>query len=297
MKKILALIVSALFLINLASAVSIENVQADTLSPGSQGNLRVGIQNEFNDDAIDLSFTLNFANTQFIALGSSEGSLEDLDSDDEETFGFRIKASNEITPGDYEIPYTLEYTLIRDEKNSTGDVIKKIRDKFTRTGGIGLRVEAQPDLSYTSSTEDGIEGKKGSITVKIVNSGFADARFVSVRILPDSYTLLSESSVYIGSVDSDDFETASFDVIFKSEDSKLVAVVEYTDFENRKLTQNINLPLNVYTNEEAIELGLIQKSNTSLYGIIAAVLLVFWLIRRSIKKRARLRRSLAANGR
>ena len=48
---------------------------------------------------------------------------------------------------------------------------------------------------------------------------------------------------------------------------------------------SVNLPFKVYTEEEALNLGLIKKSNTTLYIEGAAILLVAWLIWRAIKKR------------
>ena len=43
--------------------------------------------------------------------------------------------------------------------------------------------------------------------------------------------------------------------------------------------------IEVYTQEEAIALGLIQKSNTLTYVIILVVLIVVWFIYRSWRKR------------
>ena len=104
-------------------------------------------------------------------------------------------------------------------------------------------------------------GRQSKINLKIVNKGLADARFVSVNLNPSGFTLLSEKEVYIGTVDSDDFETATFEVIFTSEKPKLTATVEYTDFDNSKKLDEVNLPTKVYTQEKAIELGIIQRNN------------------------------------
>jgi len=111
-----------------------------------------------------------------------------------------IRAANDISPGDYQIPYLLRFNL-NDEQEE-------------RMGTIGIKVTADTILSFSLDAENAIEGNEGKLTLKIVNKGFADARFVTVELLPVSYTLLSEREIYIGTVDSDDFETATFDVIF-----------------------------------------------------------------------------------
>ncbi|MEK6952148.1 MAG: hypothetical protein AABX29_03965, partial [Nanoarchaeota archaeon] len=94
--------------------------------------------------------------------------------------------------------------------------------------------------------------------------------------------------VYIGTVNSDDFETATFDVIFIDNNAKLSSIVNYRDFNNDLKSEVVDIPLNVYTREKALELGLINKSYTWIYVIIVLAILVLWFIYRKIKKRRRL---------
>ena len=155
-----------------------------------------------------------------------------------------------------------------------------------------MRVDSQPILTYSSDTENPVEGQKGSVTLKIVNKGFADAKFFSVKVLPDGLTLLSEDEVYIGEVASDDFETATFDVLFNKVNADLTAIVEYKDFDNKLVTETINLPVKVYSKEKALELGIIQPNRVPYYIGGVVLLIILFIIYRSIKKRRRLRRSM-----
>ena len=59
------------------------------------------------------------------------------------------------------------------------------------------------------------------------------------------------------------------------------------DFDNKDIVETINLPLKVYTKEQALELVLIQKSNTYRNVGIIVVVLVAWFLRRDIKNRRR----------
>jgi len=285
-KKCIAILVAAIVLgiivvasISLASALSVKTSSADTLEPGKEGTIILEVENTFSSDIEDVSLSINTAGLPFTPVGSSQKSIDKIDSDDEEDFRFDIKATNDITPGDYQIPYTLTYYL----SNNT---------QRTSTGTIGISVVAQPDISFSVETENPIVGQKGKITLKIVNAGFSDARFVSVEAFPEGYTLLSESSVYIGSVDSDDFETASFDVVFDNLNADFSANVEYTDFNNKKVTKLVNLPVKVYTQEKAVELGLIKKSNAGTYVLVIVVIIVIWLVWRFISRRRRMKKSM-----
>ncbi|MBU0467074.1 MAG: hypothetical protein KJ718_04195 [Nanoarchaeota archaeon] len=277
MKKTTPILLLLLFSLSLTSAVILNSVDVSPLAPGQEGTIRIEVENILSDDAEEVSLILNFQNLPFIPIGTSEQSIDKIEEDDEEDFVFRIKASTNIEPGDYEIPYTISYAINSDER--------------TRSGTIGVKVVANPDLVFAVSTDNPVQNRQGGITLKIINKGFFDARFVSVRILPEDFTLLSDNEEYIGEVESDDFETASFDVIFKKLNSNLKTIVEYRDFNNEKVIETINLPFRVYSEEKAIELGLIQKSNTTTYIITAIVIIILIIIWRSWRKRRRAKKS------
>ncbi|OIO80336.1 hypothetical protein AUJ84_03780 [Candidatus Pacearchaeota archaeon CG1_02_32_132] len=276
--QILGLIFALFLTINLASAVVITSVVSDSFSPGKEGSIRIGVENTLIDDIQDVVLTLDFKGLPFIPVRGSSDGFDELNSGDDGLFNFVIRASNDITPGNYQIPYTITF----DEND-----VPKIR-----TGTIGIKVEGTTELSYSIDTENPIIGQEGKISLKIINKGFADAKFVSVRAVPSGFTLLSEDDIYIGTVSSDDFETATFNVIFNSNNPSLSAIIEYRDFDNNKFTKSIDLPVKVYTQDRAIELGLIKKNNTPLYIGIGIVVIIAWFVWRSIAKRRRIKKSM-----
>ncbi len=265
-----------------ASALTLSLVETGQLIPGSEGDIRLEVENNLDDDVEDVALSLKFANLPFIPIGTSEKVKEEIESDDEEDFTFRIKASNDIIPGDYELPYTLTYK------------IKNEDELISKSGSIGIKVSSNPELSFTLNTQNPVINTQGQLSLKIVNKGFYDARFVSVKLLPSGFTTLSEEDIYIGSVDSDDFETANFDVIYLKEGKlNFEAIVEYTDFSNKKVTQNINLPITVYSQEKAIELGLAKPNRTTTYIGLAVILIVVIIAWRAMRRRMRLKKSMA----
>lgn len=274
-------ILLALFLVlavvPIASAVVVTSVSTPKIGPGEQVKLEVGLENILSTEVEDVTLNLDFKDLPFIPVGKSSAGFDQLDSDDSARAEFIIRASSDINPGDYQIPYTITFTQ---------DGIEK-----TRKGSFGITVSAQPLLSYTISTETPIIGQEGKITLKIVNSGFAEAKFLSVKAIPSGFTILSEDQVYIGTVDSDDFETATFDVVFTSNSPIFSAIIDYTDFDNRKVVKAIDLPVTVYSEEKAVELGIIQKNNWPIYIGIAILVIILWFVWRAIAKRRRLKRS------
>ena len=191
-----------------------------------------------------------------------------IESEDREDFGFVIKANNDAEAGNYNIPYVLDYDGLA----------------VPKAGTIGVTVSGSADLAFSVERENPVVGSHGKITLKIVNKGIADARFVSLNVLPSGFTLLSDSDVYIGEIKSDDFETEKFDVIFTSTTPTLSAIVEYVDFDNNKVEKTVNLPVEVYSREKALELGIIKQSRTGLYLGIVIGLFLIWFVWRKISK-------------
>lgn len=271
-----------LFTMQITSAVFIENTDSDIISPGKSGKIIILVENDFDYDIQDVSLSLDLTNTPFITIGSSEYSINEIQEDDNEEFVFTLAANINTKPGDYNIPYTLDY----EEASS----VKK--------GTIGVKVRAETNLNFISSLDNPIKGEKSTLSLKIVNKDLGEAKFVSVKLVPDGFTLLSEDSIYIGNIDSDDFETANFDTIINSVNPTLIATINYYDIDNKYYSKQIAIPLNVYTTERAYELGIKKRSNASYYIIIILIILLIWFVSRTIRKRIRKRKSLqSANAR
>jgi hypothetical protein len=118
-----------------------------------------------------------------------------------------------------------------------------------------------------------------------------DAKFVGVTLIPSGYTLLSEDNYYIGTIDSDDSQNENFEVLFTSQNPTITARVEYKNFDNELVTETINLPLTVYSQEQALKLGIIQANNSGRYILLSAAFIIGWIIIRKIRKKRRLNKA------
>jgi len=271
-KQILTTILAIFISLSFISAIS---VNADYISvyPGEEGKISVDIKNNENFDMESVSLELNLDKIPFITIGSSERNIDEINENDKESVLFTLKPSTAAVPGDYEIPYTIKYTNV-----NTGN-------SATKTGSFGLRVNAKTELDFVVESKTNVIGQKGKISLKIINKGLGEVKFVSVKVFPQGYDLLSTDTVYIGNIASDDSDTASFDAYFKTLSPSISAKITYKDMDNKEQSKTITIPVNVYTREKALELGIIQKDNSVFYFIVAIVLIILWMIYRKIKKR------------
>jgi len=272
-------ILGILFLVLTLNSVSAIVVDADyiTIYSGESGRVSVEIENNENFDIEDISLALELSDLPFTSVGSSEKDVDDIDEDDEDTVSFTLRASTDIVPGDYNIPYTLTYI---NAENST--------ESFEKTGSFGLRVSAKTDLDFSIETnEDAVVGEEGRIIIEIINRGLGEVKSVSVEIIPNGFELLSKNKIFVGTIDSDDSDTATFDVFYKTQNPNFSVKIIYKDFDNNDQTETQSFLAKVYTKEEALELGLIQKRNFTLYLLIGVLVLGFIVYRIKKKRKKR----------
>jgi hypothetical protein len=260
-------------------------VNADyiTLYPGEEGKVTIEIDNNENFDIEDVSVQILLVSflpdetpiaLPFTIVGSSEKDIDEIDEDDDDKVSFTLRASTDITPGDYNIPYIIKYTDAEED------------EELEKTGSFGLRVSAKTELDFAVEVnEDAIVGNEGKISLEIINKGLGEIKSVSVQIFPSGFELLSKDKIFIGTIDADDTDIASFDVIYKTSNPTLSAKVDYKDFDNKDQTEAVSLPINVYTKEEALKLGLIKENQTVVYVGVAAGILIIWFVYRKIRKR------------
>ena len=248
----------------------------ETIYPGESKRITIEIDNNENFDIEDVSLALNLSNLPFTTIGSSEKDVDDIDEDDDETVSFNLRASIDIIPRDYNIFYILKYV------NAEND-----SEEFEKTGSFGLRVSAETDLDFVVDVQDNaIMGEEGEISLEIINKGLGEVKSMSVQIFPQGFELLSKEKIFVGTIDADDSDTATFDVIYKTTNPVLSAKVEYKDFDNEDQTETVNLSFKVYTKEKALELGILKRPNYIIYLVIG-ILIIAYIIRRILKKRKR----------
>ena len=276
--KIPTIIAGTLLLVLTINLISAVIVDADyvTLYSGEEGRVTLNIGNNENFDIEDVSISIYLNEVPFTSVGSSVKDIDDINENDDDSVSFTLRPSTDIVPGDYDIPYSVKYV---NAENNTED--------FTENGSFGIRVSAKTDLDFSAETREvAIVGKEGQISFEIINLGLGEVKSVSVQMLSQGFELLSNDKVFLGTIDADDSDTATFDVVYKNKNPVFSARVTYKDFDNNDKTETVNIPVRVYTEDEALELGLINKSNTLLYvGIGIAVLVLWFFFRRIGKKR------------
>lgn len=266
--------------------LSVEKIitQPEIIEPGSKSSLTISLMNHASSLIKDIKIILDLGEsgdeeTPFAPVGSTnEKVISSIDAKASDSVEFELLADPDAKSKVYKVPIIIQYL----------DVLNK---NYSRTLTAALVVGSQPDLSlYIDSSTIYSAGKTGEVTVKIVNKGLTDIKFLNVNLDDaEGYEIISPPNVYIGNIDSDDYESIDFKLsVEKTKNKKVVLplTVEYKDANNQNYKKNFKLELPLYSSSEAKKMGLVKgTSKFAIFVMILAVAAVIFIAYRTFKRR------------
>ena len=199
----------------------------------------------------------------------------------------------------------LEYDLLVDKNALAGTYTEYLKlcldsqcESFAKTPlTITVQTGGTPKIEVGLETSDTFSsGTKGTVTVHIVNRGLLDTKFLVVELQPaDEYEIISPSRLYIGELQSDDFETADFTIYMKeniavdqSETITLPVLLEYSDTNDKEYSETSGVDLRVYSKTDLAKLNLMptkggayQQILLIIVGLAAVFILYRWYKKKS----------------
>ncbi len=251
----------------------IEDVSTDStvLAPGTTTDLEITVVNTADSVVKDLRFKLDLADASFAPVGSSnEKMIDQLAAKASKTLTFRLNVAADAASKVHKVPLEIAY-------------FDEIGRNYTKNNDIGIVVNDAPDfLVNIDDTEIYTRGGKGNIIVSVSNVGSSEIQYLTATLQPSKdYTILSSPSVYLGNLDSDDFDSAEYEIFVSAKKAaKLDLELTYKDAFNKELAKTVQLELPLYSGRQAKKLGLVQGG--SLFGSIFSlaifvILTVGWL--------------------
>lgn len=251
---------------SLVIATSSIIIEPERLKPGDNANIKVVMENPTNSKLKDISISLDFNNVPFSPIGTtSEKKIKELSSGKTDTVVFNIIVNPDAESKVYKIPMALEY-------------LDELGKEFTKNEVIGIIVDEKPNYQIDLEESEVYNYRgSGEITLSISNRGTSEIKFLTIGLLDNKkYDVVSNPRVYVGNLESDDFETVNFHIYSKSYfDIPLKVNLLYKDAYNREYDEEIIVNLPMYTRFTAKRLGLIKGDSRLRNLIVFIILFVF----------------------
>ncbi|HLC61320.1 MAG TPA: COG1361 S-layer family protein [Candidatus Nanoarchaeia archaeon] len=241
------------------------------VAPGSKAKLIIVLKNHATSLLKDIKVVLDLGksgdeSTPFSPIGSTnEKVVAYIEPESTKSMEFELIADPDAVSKSYKIPISIKYS----------DTLGR---NYSKSNILTIIVGGEPNVSVgIDSSTIYSAGAAGEITIKIVNKGLPDMKFVNVKLdKGDKYRIISPAEVYIGNIDSDDYETADFKLyVEKTSEKKIVLPLslQYKDANNKDYKNIMNIELPLYSSSEAKKLGLVQ-GNGKVTWILLIVLAV-----------------------
>ena len=266
------------------AVISIDNVSTvpAQMAPGKASELGITLSNIADSPLKDVTVSLDLSSLTFFPTGTgTEQKVYLMESGASRTFIFNLVAGPSMDAGIYKIPMAITY------RNLLGD-------DFSLSDYATVVVGDVPEITVGVETTTVLAaGDSGTVTLNVINKGLTGVKLLSISILPSNdFVVLSPSpSTYIGSIDSDGYETAEYSVYVNPSVQGNLAIpvsLDYRDDNNNNFTEIRNVELKLYSQEDIARYGLRIQGGIAIWVIILILVIVAYLVYTRVwKKRSR----------
>lgn len=257
---------------DVALTISSITTQPEQVAPGQPFQLNILVENPAGNPLHDLKFNLKLTAPLVTISSTNEKYVQQINADSSHTVTFDMITRGDADDTVYSIP------MVVDWKDVEGN-------DYQKNLTFGLIVGGTPDLIANIEESEVISrGDKGEVSISISNLGVEEVKFVTIYLEDtEDYQVISSKQVYLGNIDSDDFENVNYDIyVRKGKDSiPLKGTMVFQDTLNNQFTKNLSLALPLYSRSEAASLGLVQGGNpvvTYIGFVILVFIVAFWIM-------------------
>ncbi len=253
------------------SIISIENAKTtpSKVEPGKVGKLTLTLKNLADSDLRNIIVKLDLSSVPLSPVdGTDEKAIKILGNGDSIDVTFNLIVEPDASCGIYKLPVSISYS-------------DYLGNSYEKSYYVTVVVGSEPRLELGVESSDVLkQGDSGTVIVDIANKGLIDVKFLTVIVnQTNDFKLLSPSNeFYIGSLDSDDYETFEIKLWAVGGNGKLEIPVtlEYLDENNNVYTESRVIELRLYSPSEIAKMN-VRESSSLIYILIIVVIIVGYL--------------------
>lgn len=208
---------------------------------GTSRTMNFTLENTANAYFRNIELSLNPGQqTPIVTSGTSGKRVSQIAPGETRKVSFDLNIGQSAENGVYSLPIGLRY------ENEAGATLEKQES-------TGIVVGGEPKIEVGTNNDGRVDaGSTGTVTLRFVNRGEGTAKFVKIEAQEsEGYKILSGSSVYLGDMNPDDYQTAEVEIYANKSADEASMPVDITYQENgeeKTVTQTADL--NIVTSEE-----------------------------------------------
>jgi len=239
--------------------------------PGRQNDVTISVKNMADSPMRSVSVSLSLEGTTPFApiVSGTEKRAYSIQPGQTHNFTFQLLTSPDTILGLYKISIAIEYIDEANNNHTISDI-------------LGIVVNAKPEISVRiDSSAIKSAGSSGKITLKLVNLGIGDVRFLNLKFsdTPD-LTIVSGNEQYIGQLSSDDYDTADINAYVARANEGIVEIpvtLDYSDAMGNSYEQNESVVLRIYSAAEQRRLG-ISSGKSPLWILLIVIIIAVGIV-------------------
>lgn len=234
----------------------------ERVEPGSSAEMSLTLDNMAESSFRNVDVSLETSELPIAARETSRKRISSVGPDDSEKVNFTLDIDSDADNQLLDLPITIDY------QDQAGN-------ELSMSETTGVFIGGYPNIDIGIEESDIRTTGQGTVTLQILNRGEGQARFAEVQ-LEDSeqYEILSEDSIYLGSMIADDYQTAEFELYvndFNEGTLDIPVTVDYRDSEGDQ-TQEFEVERTLYSQGELSRYGLSQSTSPVIPVVVLIVL-------------------------
>jgi len=248
------------------------DITVKNIGPGTAYSLTAGIEEDRT-----VTTTGSVVERLISPIGPSFDYTDKLNSGDETTLTINLSVDNSAEIKTYTVPVTIKYS----DTNRTETSITRY---------LGIRVNEMPEIDAVVSevTPRFTPGVSSEISVDLLNIGASEARNISINVSSDLSDNIHPEKIFIGSLESDDFDAFSTTVSVPADASlgkhTLTIEIDYRNANFEPMVITKQLPIQVVSFEEAFP-GAGAAAAFNIVFLIIIVIIGYWIYRKKFRKK------------
>jgi len=253
--------------------LEIIEAEYDKINPGDFAEISLKIKNIGSGEARNVRIVYTNVTSSILPAGSAVAHLSSLDPGKTKTVDIPISVSGDAEAGTYALNFEATYE----------DQAGVIQPLLARA--IGVKVDSNIELKTFFESGRVIQGTPSEIVLSIANTGPNTAQYLEVIPVQKRGMSITPASIYVGNVESDDFDTAELTVTSENAGMQDIEItLLYKDHFNQAHEATEKVVVKVLTQKEAAALQ--PRSYGSYFLLLILIGGGVWYWRRRKKKKA-----------